>query len=188
MSGDRFSIAVICTANRFRSPLCAGLLRRSTASLPVDVVSAAVTPAGRGGALAEARKLGAPLGVDLDDHVARRLAHGELVSADLVIGFERDHVAVAVIDGGADRGRTFTLPELVALAEQAPVAAVEDPVERARTAVRAAAELRARQRHARPIEELADPVGGPERGYREVAGTLADLSDRLVRVLFGEAR
>ncbi len=49
-------------------------------------------------------------------HRAVALGRGEFGGADLVLGFEQYHVAAAVVDGGAARSRTFTLPELVELA------------------------------------------------------------------------
>jgi protein-tyrosine-phosphatase len=183
-SAARFEIAVLCTGNRFRSPLSAALIRGRAVGLPVDVTSAAVT-ATQGPALVQALELAGPLGVTLDDHVARVLVSGELAPADLVLGFERQHVAAAVVEGGAHRERAFTLPEFVSLAEQLPAPAVADPMERARTIVRGAAALRAEAGAAARPAEIADPFGGPEQGYREAAAAVADLSDRLVRVLFG---
>jgi len=182
MSEEPFSLAVVCTANRFRSPLAAALVRARAAGLPVGVRS--YSTLGRSGvaALEQAVEAGAPLGVDLSRHVARRLQRGDLDGADLVLGFERAHVASAVVDAGALRGRTFTLPEFVVLAEAAPEPD-GDGVRRARAVVQAAAAARA----ASPgrTRELADPAGGPEAGYRRAAAEVDALSARLVRALFG---
>jgi protein-tyrosine-phosphatase len=124
------------------------------------------------------------LNLDLAEHQATRIERGGLAAADLVVGFERSHVAAAVIEGGAARERAFTLPEFVPLAENVVVEEGRDPVERARLVVRAAAAARSTAQ-GRALPELRDPAGGPERGYDAVAAELVSLSRRLVRALFG---
>jgi protein-tyrosine phosphatase len=181
---DRFSLVVLCTANRFRSPICAGHVRLLTAGLPVDVRSAAVSGPSGPRALARALELAAAGGIDLRGHRARALEPGALTEADLVLGFEQAHVAAAVVEGGARRERAFTLPEFVPLAEAVAVADHSNPVERARKVVAVAAERRAASPRSLSAE-LADPVGGPARGYDEAARALERLSARLVRALFG---
>jgi protein-tyrosine-phosphatase len=179
-----FSLAVVCTANRFRSPLAASLIRSSVTGLPVVVSSfAASGPSGRA-ALPQAVARGASLGVDLGGHVATQLRRGELAGVDLVLGFERDHVAVAVVEGSASRHRTFTLPEFVGLAESVAAPDEADPTRRARGVVAAAAAARAAAGEGQ-VAELADPAGGPERGYEAAARELERLAQRLVEALFG---
>lgn len=184
MTDRRFTLAVVCTANRFRSPLAAALIRAEVAALPVDVTSFAASGRSGAAALRQALERGAPLGVDLGSHVSTRLGAGELAGADLVLGFERTHVASAVVDGRAPRQRAFTLPEFVPLAESVQVPAERDPVRRARAVVAAAAAARAAA-PGTPLAELGDPAGGPERGYDAAAREIDVLSRRLVRVLFG---
>ncbi len=186
--GERFALAILCTANRFRSPIAAGFVRRLAAGVPVDVRSAAATGSDGRRALPQALDLAATRGVDLGAHRSRALRHGELEDADLVLGFERAHVAAAVVDGGASRERAFTMPEFVALAEAADPARSAEPVLGARGVVTAAAALRSAAPPAAVPEELADPIGGPERGYREAALALEELSRRLVDVLFRVSR
>ena len=180
----RFGLAILCTANRFRSPICAGHIRQLTAGLPVEVRSAAVAGPGGARALARALELAAASGVDLTAHRARPLTGGELAEADLVLGFEQSHVAAAVVDGGAPRERAFTLPEFVLLAEGLPVPSEDDPVRRARLVVAGAGARRAASSAVLP-PELPDPVGGPPQGYDDAARALERLSARLARVLFG---
>ena len=183
MSEPHFELAILCTANRFRSPLAAELIRAETAGLAVAVGSFATSGSSGRAPLAEALSRGRPLGLELDGHRAARLGRGELQAADLVLGFERSHVAAAVIEGGAARERTFTMPEFVPLAEQVS-AQPGGPVERARRVVEAAHALRAETTSAK-LAELADPAGGPDRGYDTAAHEIAQLSRRLVRALFG---
>jgi protein-tyrosine-phosphatase len=137
--------------------------------------------------LSQAVERGGRLGVDLAAHVARRVAPAELERVDLVLGFEQTHVATAVIDGGAPRERAFTLPEFVPLAESVLVPEGLDLLRRSRFVVEATAALRTAVGRERPLAELADPVGGPERGYDAAAEEVEALAQRLVRVLFRPA-
>lgn len=183
MTEPPFSLAILCTANRFRSPLAAARIRAETVGLPLAVRSFATSGPTGPAPLPQALTRGRSLGLDLDGHRATRLGRGELHAADLVLGFERSHVAAAVIEGGAPRERTFTMPEFVALAQEV---SVEDgpPVEHARRVVEAAHALRADAEPAK-LAELADPAGGPERGYDTAANEIARLSRRLAQALFG---
>ena len=65
-------------------------------------------------------------GIDVAAHRSRLL--DSIAAADLVVGFERIHVAAAVVDGGAQRDRVFTLPELVPLLERAGVSRTTQPL------------------------------------------------------------
>lgn len=183
MTERTFGIAVLCTANRFRSPLTAALIQAETRDLQLRIRSFAVSGPTGPPALPQALARGRSLNVDLSEHRATELQRGELAAADLVLGFERSHVAAAVIEGGAARERTFTLPEFVPLAEDALVEGASGPVRRARLVIEAAAA--ARPAAARGYAELGDPAGGPESGYDKAAAEIADLSRRLVQALFG---
>ena len=109
----------------------------------------------------------------------------DLSSSDLVLGFERIHVASAVVDAQAPRERSFTLPELVELLGEDDPPETEDPIERARLALRTAHE----HRHSRPPDEVllevADPWNRPTSVYTETATKLARLCEDLVPALFG---
>jgi protein-tyrosine phosphatase len=178
-----FSIVVICTGNRFRSPLAEHLLRRAVEGLPVEVSSAGTQELAAGGALPEALELGAELGLDLSAHRSRMLANGVAAEADLVLGFERRHIVRAVVDGGADRGRTFTLGELAALLRAIETPTAPDRITRARAAVAEADRLRHRlQANA---AELADPWGSSPETYRRTAMAVSDLVAAVTAGLFG---
>lgn len=179
-----FRIVVICTGNRFRSPLAAELLRRHTDGLPVAVESVGTLDAGSHPALDEAIALGRDLGFDLGSHRSRALRQGRLADADLVVGFELHHVAAA-IDLGARPARTFTLPELVALLDGHRAQPGEDAVARAREALEAADDLRSRLGRGASMRELADPQGQSEAVFRETAAALERLCGELARRLFG---
>jgi protein-tyrosine-phosphatase len=177
---DTFDVVFICTGNRFRSVLAEHQLRQATAGLPVHVSSFGTLDEPDVAALADAVELGAAAGLDLGEHRSRPLLGQDLRAADLVVGFERNHVASAVVEAGAPRDKTFGAYELVEL-----LARIESPgelsvPERARNAVARAHAGRADSK--RPFRELADPVG---RGTSFAAETAAQVRDQVARIAFG---
>jgi protein-tyrosine-phosphatase len=172
-------IVFVCTGNQARSALAAALMRRHAADLPLVVESRGTSAVPQAPALQRMLVAGAALDADLSDHRAAPLGRGELAGADLVVGFEQYHVAAAVVDGGAARSRTFTLPELVELA-QAPPDDVTDVGER----IAAVAEGAHARRGRRPAE-LADPVGGSSEQFRETATQIDALVDALAATVLG---
>jgi protein-tyrosine-phosphatase len=184
-SERRFEIALICTGNRFRSPLAEGFLAKYGHGLPLKLQSFGTRDVGPLPPLREALETATSYGLELDRHQARSLRGTSLTTADLVLGFERLHVATAVVDAGASRQGTFMLPEIVGLLAALPPAKGLPSPDRARERVAKAHELRAAQREAAPVAELPDPLGGPARGYVESASRLADLCQNLLRGLFG---
>jgi protein-tyrosine phosphatase len=186
-AADRFRIVVVCTGNRFRSPLAEHILRRETEGLPVSVRSVGVLDLGGIEALPEALAAAQELGLDLSAHRTCVLAPEPLAGADLVVGFERAHVARAVVAGRAPLERTFTLPELVGLLPPEPPEGDEDPVARARALVASVAVGRTDPRTA-PVPELADPLGHSPSFFGRTAEQVDELSRRLVTQLFGSPR
>jgi protein-tyrosine phosphatase len=182
---DQFSIVFVCSGNRFRSPLAEALVRRLTFGLPVVVQSFGTLPLGAAPALAEARRLGLSLGIDLSEHRARLLGVESIEDADLVIGFDQDHVRRGVIDGNASTQRSFAFRQLVALLEEAAEPETDDVVHRARQAVEHAALRRDATIEAWEIGAIADPLGRSWRVYRETAAEIRHLSLKLVDALFG---
>jgi len=135
-------------------------------------------------ALPEAVKLGAGLGVDLSSHRSRVIRPGALEHADLVVGFERAHVVTAVVDAGARREVTFTLPELVTLLGEVARPTKPDSLAAAHEAIAAASSTRAAGHGFGEVPELADPLGRPWRTQEELATRLSELTRTLVRRLF----
>jgi len=179
---DEFEVVVICSGNRFRSPIAEATLRRETDGLPVRVESFGTMDLRSGHALSEALELAPTYDLDLVAHRSRPLAGQDLSAADLVIGFEPIHVATAVVGAHAQRGHTFLITELVAALEAGPPPPENGVVERARAAVRQADEARNAASGAAP--EIADPMGGPAAGYRRTAEGVYSLTSRLVELLF----
>jgi len=185
LTGGRLEVVFVCTGNRFRSPLAAALFRERTSGLPVDVRSMGTLETGRQPAFEEALEHGRRFGLDLSDHRSLAVAREVLASADLVIGFEHTHLAVAVVEGAARRDRTFTLSELVELLELDHEARVaKDPVALARQAVEQADAARAIAGRSPGHPEIGDPVGGPPEVYAATADEIQALVSRLFGLLF----
>jgi low molecular weight protein-tyrosine phosphatase len=184
MSADTaFQLVVLCTGNRFRSPLAEVLLRDLTEGLPVDVSSAGTLSLGEVPALPEAIEAATAMGLDLNPHRFRHFRNAALADADLVLGFERAHVATAVVDGAAKPERTFTVPELVELLRQVEPRA-HDPIDRAREAIALAHGARSARPPLLDLSELGDPYGRSQRVYRETAERVETLCEELAARLF----
>jgi hypothetical protein len=98
-----------------------------------------------------------------------------------VLGFEARHIKSSVVESGAPRQVSFTLPELVELLGRIPGPPLpNDPVERARVRVRQANAVRSRA----AAEELGDPLGLTVRDQRRIAGELVRLTEALAERLF----
>jgi protein-tyrosine phosphatase len=178
-----FSIAFICTGNRFRSPLAEAFVRKLTTDLPVGVQSFGTLAVGAVPPLPEAFKLAELSAVDLSGHRARPVGTESLAKTDLVIGFDLEHMRGAVIEAHASRDRAFTFREIVALLEDAPAPEAGDAVRRARQAVEQAA--RDRNANQRTDNAIRDPYGRSWRVYYETAAEIRELSLGLVGSLFG---
>jgi protein-tyrosine phosphatase len=181
-------IVFVCTGNRFRSPLAAAYLRRLLVGVNVEITTCGTAGVARRNLppLPEALDVAASSTIAIADHRTRWIRDAELADADLVIGFERSHVAAAVLEGGADRSKTFVLGELVEL-----LRALEssDPqigqVSLPQLVARAAA-LR-QSPTAAGVHELADPFGGSRRTYERSARDLWRLTIELASLLFPAA-
>lgn len=181
-TGDALArIVFVCTGNRARSALAAALLRRRAEDLPVIVESRGTTDVGGAPVLPEMLRAGDELQLDLSQHRAVALGRGEFSGADLVLGFEQYHVAAAVVDGGADHSRTFTLPELVELASP-PTAGDADLHERI---AHVTAEAHRRRVRGGTPPEVRDPLGASREEFRETAIRIDRLVDEVAALVFG---
>lgn len=173
-------VLVLCTANVCRSPMARALLADRLAALGSAAHVRSGGTLGDGepphpGAVAAM----AGYGLDIAGHRSSRVTAEDLESADLTIAMARGHLRHAVVTAPAVWPRAFTLKELVrrgeALGPRAPgeslagwLARVHDGRERGALLGESAA------------DDVADPAGGPQRGYSEAAAALSDLVDRLV--------
>jgi protein-tyrosine-phosphatase len=168
-----FRLVFVCTANQGRSPVAEAVVRQLVPA-GVDVSSCGVHAAPGLPPLPYVLEAAEARGIEIASHRSRPL--DSVADADLVLGFERIHVATAVVDGGARRERVFTLPELVGLLGRtgrvSPAARVE-----------AAAQLRARERA--DAQTVADPAGKSRAAVERIVAEIDLLTRRLARELFG---
>lgn len=176
-----FSILFVCSGNQCRSPYAqialsrhapdwvkvnsAGTLEIEGAPVPPDLI-----------AVANER------GFDLSAWLSQPMKGAGANEADLVIGMTLDHVAAAVVDGGADATKTFTLTELVRLLESDDIPPALS-VEEAKRAVQLVQNRRETDGSFAPAEAIDDPIGGPKRAYEAMADKLNDLCVRLSRAM-----
>jgi protein-tyrosine phosphatase len=181
-SSDEFELVVLCTGNRFRSPIAEAVLRERSHGLRFRVHSFGVLQLGSIPPLPEAVDLAAEFDLDISAHRARCLIGRDLSGADLVLGFEHDHVVKAIVETGAPRDRTFTLPELVGYVASLEPRQGVGTLDRARQAVAHAQAERVARRARAP--EVPDPIGGTQEDFRRAAADVRELSERLADVLF----
>jgi protein-tyrosine phosphatase len=183
----KLRVVFLCTGNRFRSPLAAAIFTEAARKhgLPVSVESVGTIDAGSRPAFPETISQAERLGFDVSSHRARHARKVDLSTADVVIGFERSHVAYAVVDAGVPTEKAFTLPELVQLLEfeDVPVRGAE-PADGARLAIEQAHARRLALGRAPGSPEIVDPAAAPRRVQVQVADEILDHVDRLVRELF----
>ncbi|MEP6909239.1 MAG: hypothetical protein ABI896_02265 [Actinomycetota bacterium] len=183
---DEFDLVVVCSGNRFRSPIAEGVLKAATDGLAVRVRSVGTLDLASVPALPEALELAPSFGIDLSPHRSRRLSEADLSDADLVVGFEPIHVSSAVVRAGARRERTFLLTELVDCLAGVVLPDGLGPLERGRLAVQGADQ--ARKNAGLPgWEEIADPMGGTPADFRSCGEQVHRLTRRLAELLFGSA-
>ncbi|MDX6414744.1 MAG: protein arginine phosphatase [Gaiellaceae bacterium] len=174
------SILVVCTANRFRSPLVAAVLEQELDGLPVEVRSRGINDVGAMPPLSQALETASGLGIDIARHRARQLGTEDLQEADVVIGFERSHL-VAAGEAGAVPGGVFGLEELVTALER-----LDRPPGLRNYASSVRANLTAADLLRDPdgsILEIEDPVKKTRREAAEIAERIHALSLRLAELL-----
>jgi protein-tyrosine phosphatase len=186
MSSDHLSILFVCTGNQCRSALAEVITRSLTEGLPVEVSSAGTDVLGSVPSPKRTLKAASKLGYDLGEHRSRPLADADLDSADLVVGFEIAHVATAVVERGADRSKTWLLPQLVQALEAEPGGSDKGSgnlIAGARARLARAVERRS---SAPPMlgDQIADPMGRSALIHQATARTIDDLCKRMTAGLF----
>jgi protein-tyrosine phosphatase len=182
---------VLCTANVCRSVMAEALLSAHLAARGHPVTSGhPVTPGHQvtvssagvlGGGYPpppEVRAVMAARGCDVTGHRSRPVAAGDLAGADLVLGMAREHVRHAAVLLPDVWPRAFTLRELVG---RGRAAGARRPGEQVGEWLVRAASGRSRRDllGSGTADDVADPVGGPPRGYALTADLLDQLTGEL---------
>ncbi|MEX2625963.1 MAG: hypothetical protein WD225_03710 [Ilumatobacteraceae bacterium] len=178
-------VLTVCTHNQTRSVLMAGLLAQHADAAHLD---ASVLSAGfRGGGMSatdRARRLLAARGIDVGDHRSQRLDEPHVHHADLIVCAEHDHVVAIAGDHPSAFVKTFTLPELVRLAEAVgPRAGASLDEWLARIAVERTDPMGYLQLRSSAVGELADPTGSAPATWTTAFDEIDDLTGRLVAAL-----
>jgi DivIVA domain-containing protein len=90
-------VVIVCTLNRFRSPIAAEILKQEAAELGFEnlIVSSRGTDAPHGyAASSEAVNCAGRLGIDVTQHRSKRLSRTDVALADLVVVMEGRHAKV----------------------------------------------------------------------------------------------
>ena len=172
-------ILLLCTANVCRSVMAQALLsaRLAARGVAVPVASAGLLASGRPPP-PEVASVMAARGIDVTGHRSRIVTADDLAAADLILGLGREHVRHAAVLLPGAWPRAFTIRELARRGRQAGARAAGEPLGDWLTR---AADGRRRPDllGSHPADDVADPAGGPPRGYQATA----DLLDQLTRDL-----
>ncbi|MDX1657747.1 MAG: hypothetical protein R3343_02900 [Nitriliruptorales bacterium] len=189
---DRIAeIMVVCTANICRSPLAAAMLEQEARQRLGPEPSLWVRSSGvhaleghtaASGSLAEAEKRG----LDLSHHRGAPTTRADVERSDLVLTMTESHRSAVNQRAPGSGGKVFTLREFARLAAALkPLEEGRALRDRVRFLVRLA--HGARSHVARPAEpeDVADPYGGPDEGYRRMAAEIETLVGEIAPQLFG---
>lgn len=183
-----FSILAVCTGNVCRSPAAERLLRQRLGP------SVTAESAGTFGLVGQ--PIAAPMaelllarGVDIDGFVARRLSHGLIQQADLVLALTRAHRSLVVEAWPKAVRRTFTLREFARLLSGIDRAALpaSTPADRLRAAVPLAAAQRGRWRVPSSEDDVLDPYRQPRPVHRASLAQILPAVEAIAQVAIGAA-
>lgn len=178
-------ILLVCTMNQCRSPIAAALLRglAEDAGVPLVVQSAGFGPSGVH-AQPAAVKVMSRRRYRLDGHVSTRVTPTMLTTVDLIITMERRHVQELVALSAASWPRTFALRDLVERVDAAgPRGSGQSPLSWLQRLHDG--RLPAGAMSDGGLHDIADPTGGPRRGYAATRDDLQALLGRFVLLLQG---
>ncbi len=183
----RFSVAFVCSGNRFRSVIAEAVFASIAEGLPVGVTSYGTLDLAPAGPLPGAVREAKALGLDISDHLARNLSGADLSTTSLVLAFELKHAVAAVEVAGAPLEHVFILPELVFLLDRIGLVRRLDPVEQAVENVARAQAGRHDNAPKRPVPEIEDPVSLPDPAQRAIARAVYEATESLAVQLLGRA-
>ncbi len=173
-----FKVTFVCTGNRCRSPYAEACLRNLAPNW-VDVSSAGTLDLPGAEPPYELSEVARDRGIDLSLHSSRPITQAELPEADLVLGMALDHVAEAVVTGGADSESAFSISEFVRFLDRDDADSTAHDPDAARDLVESIHRRRIAERVFVPVNDVVDPIGGPRSAYEK----MADRIDHLCRLI-----
>jgi protein-tyrosine phosphatase len=166
-----------------RSPMLEAFLGSALRARGVDAhVHSAGTLADGRGAVREVVEVSHARGHDLTPHRSRRLDRDLVEGADLVLPLAREHLREVVVTSPEAFARTFTPRELVRRAQAAGGRRPGEPLDAFLGRLH---EGRTTQELLRddPVDDVADPIGGPYAGYERTAAELEQLALTIAALL-----
>lgn len=179
----RLRVLTVCTHNRTRSVLMAGLLGKHAADAGLDL-DISTTGFIEGGLPPTDRtvKLLKRSGIDMSAHRSSRLNSDQVRDADLIITAERAHVVSIASRWSSLFDITFTLPEVVERGEEIGPRDGRDPDEWIAELSEGRA-ARLAYMDDRGITQVADPTGRSPADWRRAFRVVDELTERLVELL-----
>lgn len=178
-------VLVLCTANVCRSPMAAALLGRRLARLgATDAVRSAGMSRDGDPPPPEVVSVMAEYGLEVGSHRSRVARAADLAQASLILAMARENLRYAVTTEPAAWPRAFTLKELVRRGEQIGPRPPGEPWARWLSRVHEG-RSRAALLGDSGTDDVADPAGGPYRGYADTAALLDRLVNRLAELGWG---
>lgn len=186
---DRFTVLLVCTANKIRSPIAEFLLRQALKEhWPAAAEEWTIESAGvhaRGGRPIDdtAKLILTERGLDASEFRNRTLTNRVAHDADLVLTLTREHRGRVVQLEPPVLNRTFTLAQFGYLLSGADPAAPADPVPAGYDLIRRAAMARSRLPGRTADDDIADPVGKSPATYRRSAAQIQQSIDQIIAAL-----
>lgn len=184
---DRLRLLFVCTANQCRSPMAGALLRRRLAErgCHAAIATAGFMAAGQP-VPPEVLAAMAAVDIDLSAHLSRMIEPPLLEGADVIVTMTRQQLVDAVSLVPAVWERAFTLRELVGRGEAVgPRQAQNGDRQDVAAWIRVVGAGRTRSGilGLAMEDDIADPMGGRQRGFERTRDELDDLAGRLAELL-----
>jgi protein-tyrosine phosphatase len=173
-------ILFLCTGNLCRSPSAAWFFSQRVIQYgPGDLtVDSAGVMGANDGPPERLLKEGAAFGMDLSDHVPRKLDADDIARSDLIVGMAREHVREVVVRDPASLYKVYTLRELVRRGQESGKRGGREPM------AEWLAKLNSGRRHAdllgsSPDDDISDPMGRPSEDFLIMLLQVASLTKAL---------